>query len=151
MLGTRDFIGKLSGKFGKDLHAYQVASEKRAFVTINPGSLLQVSHFLFLEWGFRFVIATAVHTKNGFEIFYHYSYDPTGLVINVHVVLPAEKPEVESLTGQFEAANWIEREMHELFGITFLNHPQPEAFISDGNWAAGVYPYRKSDRELKKE
>jgi Ni,Fe-hydrogenase III component G len=34
--------------------------------------------------------------------------------------------------------------MHELLGITFLNHPEPEKLISDGNWAEGVYPYRKT-------
>jgi Ni,Fe-hydrogenase III component G len=40
-------------------------------------------------------------------------------------------------------ANWIEREMHEILGITFIGHPEPEKLISEGNWAEGVYPYRK--------
>jgi len=43
----------------------------------------------------------------------------------------------------FNASNWIEREMHELFGIDFINHPNQEKLISEGNWAEGVYPYRK--------
>jgi len=63
--------------------------------------------------------------------------------MNLHVILPAEKPEIESLTGSFEGANWIEREMHEILGINFLNHPNLEKLISQGNWAEGVYPYRK--------
>jgi NADH-quinone oxidoreductase subunit C len=92
----------------------------------------------------RFIIASALHTKRGFEVYYHFSLDSTGLVLNLHVILDGEKPEVESLSNMFEASNWIEREMHELFGIVFLNHPTPELLLSDGNWAKGEYPYRKS-------
>jgi Ni,Fe-hydrogenase III component G len=43
--------------------------------------------------------------------------------------------------------------MHELFGINFLNHPNQDKLISEGNWAEGVYPYRKefkSDPEEKR-
>jgi Ni,Fe-hydrogenase III component G len=59
------------------------------------------------------------------------------------VILPVKKPEIESLTCLLSGANWIEREMHELYGIVFLNHPEPEKLISEGNWAEGVYPYRR--------
>jgi NADH-quinone oxidoreductase subunit C len=69
--------------------------------------------------------------------------DKTGLVLNIHVVLDNENPQIESLSNMFNASNWIEREMHELFGINFLNHPNQEKLISEGNWAEGVYPYRK--------
>jgi len=33
--------------------------------------------------------------------------------------------------------------MHELLGINFLNHPNQEKLLSEGNWAEGVYPLRK--------
>ncbi len=87
-----------------------------------------------------------MHTKRGFEIHYHFSLDKTGLVLNVHIILDKIKPEVESLSNMFSASNWIEREMHELFGINFLNHPNQEKLISEGNWAEGVYPLRKEFR-----
>ncbi len=84
-----------------------------------------------------------MHTKKGFEIFYHFSKDDSGLVLNIHVILVGEDPRIESLSNMFNASNWIEREMHELFGIDFINHPNQEKLISEGNWAEGVYPYRK--------
>jgi NADH-quinone oxidoreductase subunit C len=91
----------------------------------------------------RFIIASALHSRKGFEIYYHFSMDSTGLVLNIQVVLPQENPEIESLSNMFSASNWIEREIHELFGISFRNHPNQEKLISEGNWAEGVYPYRK--------
>jgi NADH:ubiquinone oxidoreductase subunit C len=112
-----------------------------------------VATWLYKERGFRFIIATALHTKRGFEIHYHFSKDSTGLILNIHIILNKDHPEIESLSNMFSASNWIEREMHELFGINFLNHPNQDKLISEGNWAEGVYPYRKefkSDPEEKR-
>jgi len=118
-------------------------SEKRVTVTINPDAILKVAEYLYKTAGFRFIIASALHTKRGFEIHYHFSLDKTELILNIHVILDRENPEIESLSNMFNASNWIEREMHELFGINFINHPNQEKLISKGNWAEGVYPYRK--------
>ena len=135
--------GQIKQNFNSDILEIVEKNQRRITVTINPDSILRVCEWLYLEIGFRFVIASAVHTKRGFEIHYHFSLDKTGLVLNIHVILDKITPEVESLSNMFSASNWIEREMHELFGINFLNHPNLDKLISDGNWAEGVYPLRK--------
>ena len=104
---------------------------------------LIIATYLFKIEGFRFIIASALQTRRGFEIHYHFSKDPEGLILNIHVVLDKDNPQVESLSNMFNASNWIEREIHELFGINFLNHPNQDKLISEGNWAEGVYPMRK--------
>jgi Ni,Fe-hydrogenase III component G len=142
-MNREDLIEKLVEKFGTSILAIEEKNARRLSVTIIPDSILKVAEWLYSEAGFRFIIASALHTKKGFEIHYHFSYDPTGLVLNLHVILDSEKPEIESLSNMFNASNWIEREMHELFGINFLNHPNQDKLISEGNWAEGVYPYRK--------
>ena len=118
-------------------------SEKRVTLPAEAGEIVPIAGFLYKELGFRFIIATALHSRRGFEIYYHFSMDSTGLILNIRVILPHGEPEIDSLSNLFNASNWIEREMHELFGINFLNHPNQERLISDGNWAEGVYPYRK--------
>jgi len=142
-MDTEKVIEKLKERFGSDIIEVNTRNNKRSVVTIDPGSLLKVAEYLYKEVSLRFIIATAIHTKRGFEIHYHFSCDETGLVLNIHVILNSEKPKIESLSNMFNASNWIEREMHELFGINFLNHPNQEKLISEGNWAEGVYPYRK--------
>jgi Ni,Fe-hydrogenase III component G len=118
-------------------------SNKRATISVKPDIILKVGEYLYKTAGFRFIIASALHTKRGFEIHYHFSLDKTELILNIHVILDKENPQIESLSNMFNASNWIEREMHELFGINFINHPNQEKLISEGNWAEGVYPYRK--------
>ena len=129
--------------FGSDTIEVVKKNEKRAAITIKPDVILKVAEYLYKDAGFRFIIASALHTKRGFEIHYHFSLDKTPLILNIHVILDKENPQIESLSNMFNASNWIEREMHEILGIDFINHPNQEKLISEGNWAEGVYPYRK--------
>ena len=137
-------LDELKKTFGEKILDTHTKNEQRVTLTIEPDALVQMAGYLFNTLGLRFIIASALHTKRGFEIFYHFSLDSTGLVLNLLVILDEDKPEVESLSNMFEASNWIEREMHELFGIDFLNHPNLDQLLSEGNWAKGVYPYRKN-------
>jgi NADH-quinone oxidoreductase subunit C len=140
---TDSYIEKFKTEFNSDISDIIIKNQKRVIITINPHSVTKVAEYLFIKEGFRFIIATALQTKKGFEIYYHFSKDEIGLVLNIHVLLDYDKAEIESLSNIFNASNWIEREMHELFGINFLNHPNQEKLISEGNWAEGVYPMRK--------
>jgi NADH:ubiquinone oxidoreductase subunit C len=136
-------LSLIQQKFKEGILETRERNPRRTTFHINSAALIPLATHLFREQGFRFIIASALHTRRGFEIYYHFSYDPSGLILNLHVLLDAGQPEIESLTPLFEAANWIEREMHELFGINFLHHPNQEQLLSEGNWAEGVYPYRK--------
>jgi NADH-quinone oxidoreductase subunit C len=142
-MNTESIIENLKGAFRSDILEVTMKNQKRVILRINPDSIINVASVLYRKEGFRFIIASALHTKAGFEIHYHFSKDSIGLILNVFVILDKENPQIESLSNMLSAANWIEREMHELFGINFLNHPNPDKLISEGNWAEGVYPLRK--------
>lgn len=150
-MNTDLIINELKKKFAPDIYGVSIKNDKRVTVDISPYTLLHIVAYLLKTAGFRFIIASALHTKKGFEIYYHHSLDSTGLIINLHVILDSKNPEIESLSNMLEGANWIEREMHELFGINFLHHPNQEKLLSEGNWAEGVYPYRKNFNRSTKE
>jgi len=142
-MDTKQIIEDFKKGFNSDILDVIVRNEKRIGITIRPEAILRTAEYLYKSAGFRFIIASALHTKKGFEIHYHFSRDEAGLILNIHVILNKDNPQIESLSNMFNASNWIEREMHELFGINFLNHPNQEKLLSEGNWAEGVYPYRK--------
>jgi NADH-quinone oxidoreductase subunit C len=144
---TELIIENFKEAFQPDILGITAKNQKRVIITINPGLIIKVADFLYRKEGFRFIIASALHTKKGYEIHYHFSKDSLGLILNIHVILDKDNPEIESLSNMFNASNWIEREMHELFGINFLNHPNQEKLISEGNWAEGVYPLRKEFKQ----
>jgi NADH-quinone oxidoreductase subunit C len=148
---SESIIKSFKEKFTAEILEITEKNHKRVVITIKPDSLLNLAKYLYKDAGFRFIIASAIHTKRGFEIHYHFSKDSAGLILNLHVILDRNYPEVESLSNMFNASNWIEREMHELFGINFLNHPNQDKLISEGNWAEGVYPYRKEFKSNSEE
>jgi len=140
---TNAILANIKKKFGPQVSQTNIRNEKRVSLIIPREALLEMAEYLHHVVKLRFIIASALESKAGFEIYYHFSNDQTGLILNLHVILPGKKPEIQSLTSLFEAANWIEREIHEILGITFSGHPNLEKLISEGNWAEGVYPYRK--------
>jgi NADH-quinone oxidoreductase subunit C len=136
-------IEKFTEKFSSEILEVLIKNQRRIMISVRPDSIVDVAGYLYKSEEFRFIIASALQTRRGFEIHYHFSKDSVGLVLNIHVVLDNDKPQVESLSNMFNASNWIEREIHELLGINFLNHPNQDKLISEGNWAEGVYPLRK--------
>lgn len=58
-----------------------------------------------------------------FEVVYHLCSMRTRRRLRVKVPVPEADPTVESLTPLWHGANWLEREVWDMFGIRFLGHP----------------------------
>lgn len=67
----------------------------------------------------------------------------------VKVPLARSEPEVETATAIWPAANWLERELYDYFGIRFLNHPNlTRIMLWDGFEG---YPFRKDFQAFDQE
>ena len=53
------------------------------------------------------------------------------------------KPEIESLTSEIPGAEFYEREVFDMLGITFHNHPDHRRFLSPDIMPDDVFPLRK--------
>lgn len=58
-----------------------------------------------------------------FEVVYHLHSIERNERLRLKCRLPGGNPEIESVTTVWRAANWYEREVFDLFGISFRNHP----------------------------
>lgn len=79
--------------------------------------------------------------KPRFEVVYHFFSYQNRTRLRVKVPLPGEKPEVESLTPLWSSANWYEREVYDMFGIHFRNHPDLRRILMYPEFEG--YPLRK--------
>ena len=58
-----------------------------------------------------------------FEVVYHLYSLKAGHRLRVKVPVPQEDPTVDSLVPLWKGANWLEREVWDMFGIRFHRHP----------------------------
>jgi NADH-quinone oxidoreductase subunit C len=63
------------------------------------------------------------------------------LRLRLKVRLPAHDPHVPTVSDLWPAANWLEREVWDLFGIAFDGHPDPRRLLMPEDWEG--YPLRK--------
>lgn len=119
--------------------------DDRIFLSCEAENAYAVNKFLFEDVPLRFVIATGVDSDNCFEVLYHYAYDELGYVITVKAFIrDRENPAIESIAPFLPGAEWIEREIHDILGIDFKNHPNLRRLILADDWPEGVYPLRKA-------
>jgi NADH-quinone oxidoreductase subunit C len=61
--------------------------------------------------------------------------------LRLKVFVPETEPSAPSLTGIYPSANWPEREVYDMFGISFDGHPDLRRILMPFDWTG--YPLRK--------
>lgn len=121
----------------------KIHSSRRTYLKIPRDEAYDFARYLFFELKCRLSIATGIDTREGFEIIYHFSHDPSGTYYNIKTIVPKDDPKIKSLSDFLPAANWIEREIHELLGVNFEGHPNLVPLLTAEDWPEGVYPLRR--------
>lgn len=98
---------------------------------------LKVLNFLHGDEDLNFIFLTdicGVHypDNKGKElgVVYHLHNLQENVRVRVKVFTSVEKPEVYTATGIFSAANWMERETFDFFGINFIGHPNMKRILN---------------------
>jgi len=108
-----------------------------------------------LQFGFLVDVTAADYlpAEPRFEIVYHFAclgeaFKTAGAAtaapprrLRVKVPLAGDDPRVDSLVSLFPAAGWPEREVYDLFGITFEGHPDLRRLLMPDDWQG--HPLRK--------
>lgn len=138
---------KLTEKFGDELTDWQEPYGMLTF-TSDKNLNLKVLQFLFDEpsLGFRFLTdLCGVHypEKEGKElaVVYHLHNLKDNIRIRYKVFTDVKKPDVFSVTALYAAANWMERETYDFYGINFVGHPNLKRILNVDDME--YFPMRK--------
>ena len=141
---AEDVVGKIKNKFpGNTIKKVVKKSDKRIYIHIDPDKVVDVVNYVFHDLRARFPIATGIDTPEGIEIFYHFAFDKLGIVVTICVLLDRDNPEIDSSCLGIKAIEWIEREIAELLGVKFRNHPDSRRLLLGEDWPEGNYPLRR--------
>ena len=84
---------------------------------------------------------TGVDYGNDLGVIYHMRSTKHGQTIVLKVrIADRNNPEVDSVTSLWKTADFHEREVYDLLGIRFANHPDLRRLFLDNSWG---YPLRK--------
>jgi NADH-quinone oxidoreductase subunit C len=120
-----------------------IKKKKRFYFDVKNDDVREIADYLFNKIGCRLSTATAQETYNGIEVLYHFSHDESGQYFCPRVVITDKKnPEMNSITPIVKGAEWIEREMYDLWGINFVGHPRLELLLTKDNPAGIKQPLR---------
>lgn len=127
---TNDYIKqRLQEQFGGEVANFE---EPYGMLTFEVAKERNIDLLRYLydddELGFRFLTdLTVVHyplyKNRELAVVYHMHNLVENCRIRFKAFLPIEQPDIQSATAVYEAANWLEREAYDFFGVNFVGHP----------------------------
>lgn len=114
-------------------------------INTEPADWLQFAQQLCSEPSLSFnylFCLTCIDWKTHLTMVYHLSSTQYRHNMVVKVKLDRSKPEAETVSDIWRTAEFHEREVYEMFGVNFLNHPDMRLLILPDGWE-GKNPMRK--------
>jgi Ni,Fe-hydrogenase III component G len=121
----------------------RVARPRRVWVDVEADQFGEVFDHLVGQMGFSILCTiTGLDEGEKLGLIYHLART-TGHVLNLHVRVPKDKPEVRSIIARFPAAEAYEREVADLLGFQVKGLPEGNRYPLPDNWPQGQFPLRK--------
>lgn len=117
---------------------------------VAPESVVEIARFLRDTRGLVFNFLSDISavdyypeaTRPGrFGVSYHLYSHLYSRRIRIKVFLQEDDPVLETVTGLWPAANWLEREIFDMMGITFEGHPDLRRVLMPQDWEG--HPMRR--------
>jgi NADH-quinone oxidoreductase subunit C len=134
----------LKGKFGDAVAELQSEAVRPPFVVVSAASLPEIARFLRDDPAMKFdslMCLSGVDCKDRFAVAYHLHSLAHRHHIGLKVFLPKENPSLPSVDAVWPAANFMERETFDLFGIVFEGSKDLRRILLPEDWEG--YPLRK--------
>ncbi len=148
MVTPQNLIGKVKDKF---VDCVLETSDKlgEATVSVRPDCIVDLLQFLRddPELSFNFlmdVCGADLIDLNLFEryaVVYHLYSMEHNHRIRIKAFVSEQELSIDSVSHLWEAANWAEREVYDMYGIEFKNHPDLRRILNPDNFEG--FPLRK--------
>ena len=153
-MNEADIVQTLKDRFQDSILATQQTRDEFPTLWVSPTEVVNVLRFLRTEVKDPYSMLydlTAIDERNrahregqpkaDFTVVYHLLSYARNQDIRLKVPLIGEFPCLSTVTSVYPSANWYEREVWDMFGITFEGHPHLERILMPRTWQG--HPLRK--------
>jgi len=139
-------VDRVKQKFPESVSGVSVFREETT-LQVRPEDILSLCRFLHddPELAFDFLIDLCgvddLPREPRFQVVYHLASTKTRLRLRLKAFLPAAHPQIASVFSVWKAADWLEREAFDMFGIVFAGHPDLRRILLTPEWQG--FPLRK--------
>ncbi|CAG0963530.1 NADH-quinone oxidoreductase subunit C [Geobacter sp.] len=125
-------------------------------VTVTRENILEICNFLKSSLAYNLCTdVTAVDylgkQEPRFMMVYNLYSIPNKDRLRVKAGVPEADCTIDTVSGVWKSANWLEREVYDLMGVTFNNHPDLRRILMTDDWVGHPlrkdYPVQGPDRE----
>lgn len=140
-------VTALVARFGEAVTGHRVSAGDQHVVWIDPAKSFEILQWLRDDPEQRYDMmsdVTGVDYGHGRPVNVVYQLFSTKhkRALRVRCELPVDELEIDSVVPLWQGANWLEREVFDLFGVTFKGHPDLRRIMMPQDYAEG-YPLRK--------
>jgi NADH-quinone oxidoreductase subunit C len=140
-------VPRLRARFGDAILHHEVVAGDEHVVYVRPERILEILGWLRDDPEERYDFLkdlTAVDYGGGrpLQVVYQLWSIPYRRNLRLKAELPLDALEIDSATRLWHTANWLEREVYDMFGIRFRGHPDLRRILMPENYAEG-HPLRK--------
>ena len=138
-------VAAMRERFGDAVHHHEVQSGDEHVVFVAAERSVEILRWLRDEQGFDLLKdVTGVDYGGGrpIQVLYELWSIPNRRQLRVKVELPLDALELDTVVPLWSTANWLEREVYDMFGVQFAGHPDMRRILMPDNYAEG-HPLRK--------
>ncbi len=143
-LDAKAIFQSLKTRFGDAVVELQETGFNPAFVVVSPSAILAVSRFLCDDPSMKFdslMCLSGVDYKDNMAVAYHLHSMSLKHIVGIKTFIPKDAPRLDSVDSVWPAANFMEREAFDLFGIVFSGSIDLRRILLPEDWPG--HPMRK--------
>jgi Ni,Fe-hydrogenase III large subunit/Ni,Fe-hydrogenase III component G len=113
---------------------------------VDRKALPPITRYLRDEEQARFIVSVGTDRRldaGYFEITNIFGLDQDQVFLLLRTEVDPADPKIPSITPEIHGANWAERELQDMLGVTAVGHPDPRRLVLPDDWPDGVHPLRK--------
>jgi NADH-quinone oxidoreductase subunit C len=141
-----DFLKEVSRAVQRSFLGREEVFRQEMTLFVGPDKAVAAAGMLKEQFGFtRLIDLTAVdywpQEAPRFHLVYQLYNLEKNALLRLRVPLDGHAPQMETIEGVYANANWKEREVYDMFGVTFTGHSDLRRILMPSDWQG--HPLRK--------